>query len=79
MEEIENSNHLEGNEIETEEQKSMRLSNIYFSHLLHITHNMMSFNVNKDETRNLIIALCQQNNLSEEQESIIVDHIDGKD
>lgn len=58
----------ESNFKESEDEKNTRLGNIYFSQLIHVCYNMISFKIPKDKIKSLILAFSKQNNLPEHLE-----------
>lgn len=73
FQEIEKSNLIinKFNKNENEEEKSLRLSNIYFSQLVYAISNMKNFNIQIEEIKKMIFTFCSQNNLLERFENEI--------
>ena len=76
FQEIEKSNKTEEAEIETQKEKDKRFSNVVFSKLLSIAHNMMDFQIDKKKIQNLILVFSKQYSVDESLEQQIVSMID---
>lgn len=76
FQEIEKSNKTEEAEIETQKEKDKRFSNVVFSKLLSIAHNMMDFQIDKKKIQNLILIFSKQYSVDESLEKQIVSMID---
>ena len=74
--EIEKSNQTEETEEETQKEKDKRFSNVVFSKLLSIAHNMMDFQIDKKKIQNLIIVFSKQYSVDESLEKQIISMID---
>ena len=74
--EIEKSNKTEETEEETQKEKDKRFSNVVFSKLLSIAHNMMDFQIDKKKIQNLIIVFSKQYSVDESLEKQIISMID---
>ena len=74
--EIEKSNKTEEAEVETQKEKDKRFSNVVFSKLLSIAHNMMDFQIDKKKIQNLILVFSKQYSVDESLEKQIVSMID---
>jgi hypothetical protein len=80
LEEVESSNLKQGDlSKETEEEKNNRLGNIFFSQLIHICYNMISFKIRKKDIKDIILTYSQQNNLPVHYEEQLVIMIDSSD
>jgi hypothetical protein len=51
---------------EDEKQKTFRLMSVYFAQLLHISSNMIDFNLNKNDVKKFIIEYSEQYNLTDD-------------
>lgn len=60
FQEIEKQNKSQEPENETQKEKDKRFSNIVFSKLLSISHNMMDFQIDKKQIQNLITIFSKQ-------------------
>lgn len=60
FQEIERQNTMNSSDNESEEDKNTRISNIVFSQLLPITDNMLSFEVEKENIKEVILAFSKQ-------------------
>lgn len=76
FQEIEKQNKSEDPENETQKEKDKRFSNIVFSKLLSIAHNMMEFQIDKKQIQNLITIFSKQYSVDEELEKQIITMID---
>ncbi len=74
--EIEKSNQTEETEEETQKEKDKRFSNVVFSKLLSIAHNMMDFQIDKKKIQNLITVFSKQYSVDESLEKQIISMID---
>ena len=74
--EIEKSNKTEETEEETQKEKDKRFSNVVFSKLLSIAHNMMDFQIDKKKIQNLITVFSKQYSVDESLEKQIISMID---
>ena len=76
FQEIEKQNKSEDPENETQKEKDKRFSNIVFSKLLSIAHNMMEFQIDKKQIQNLITIFSKQYSVDEDLEKQIITMID---
>lgn len=77
---MENSNIKQENTYtESEEEKNNRLGNIFFSQLIHICYNMISFKIPKKDVREIILTFSKQNNLPEYYEEQLVIMIESSE
>ena len=76
FQEIEKQNKSEEPENETAAEKDKRFSNIVFSKLLSIAHNMMEFQIDKKKIQKLISVFAKQYSVEVQLENQIVTMID---
>ena len=76
FQEIEKQNKNEQPEHETKEENKKRFSNIVFSKLLSIAHNMMEFQIEKKQIQSLISVFAKQYNVDINLETQIISMID---
>ena len=76
FQEIEKQNKSEEPENETAAEKDKRFSNIVFSKLLSIAHNMMEFQIDKKKIQKLISVFAKQYSVDIQLENQIVTMID---
>ena len=75
--EIEKQNKSQEPENETQKEKDKRFSNIVFSKLLSISHNMMDFQIDKKQIQNIITIFSKQYSVDEELEKQIITMINN--
>jgi hypothetical protein len=78
FQEIERQNSMENNNNETEEDKNTRISNIVFSQLLPITDNMLSFEVDKENIKEVIFAFSKQYGIPNELNDHLISMVEEK-
>ena len=76
FQEIEKQNKSEQPEHETKEENNKRFSNIVFSKLLSIAHNMMEFQIDKKQIQSLISVFAKQYSVDDCLEKQIITMIE---
>jgi hypothetical protein len=76
FQEIEKQNKNEQPEHETKEENTKRFGNIVFSKLLSIAHNMMEFQIEKNQIQSLISVFSKQYNVDIHLETQIISMIE---